>query len=151
MTAAMADDIYLKDIQIARRRYDLQVSDRDYVDLETSNRGDLALVNGKDNLVQAILNRLLTRQGELKTLGHPRYGSRLYQLIGEPNNLRVRGLADAYIREALAQEKRIAKVNFITFSAPERGADRSVLRATLSVRSHSGDDFSILLPINLEG
>ncbi|HHG85210.1 MAG TPA: DUF2634 domain-containing protein [Bacteroidetes bacterium] len=141
----------MKDIQVTGRRYDQQASDRDYVDLLSSVRGDLATVEGKDNLVQAILNRLLTRQGELKTLGHPKYGSRLFTLMGEPNNLRVRGLADAYIREALEQEKRISTINFISFEAPTRGYDRGTLRATLSVRSVGGDEFSIFIPINLEG
>jgi phage gp46-like protein len=148
----MADDIFLKDIKITGRSFDQQASDRDYVDLETNSRGDLATVTGRENLVQAIINRLLTRQGELTLLGHPRYGSRLYTLIGEPNNLRVRGLADAYIREALAQDTRVAKVNFITFDAPTRGYDRSTLRTTISVMPKGGEQaFTIFLPINLEG
>jgi phage gp46-like protein len=148
----MAEYDYLKDIQLTGRRFDQQASDRSYVDLQTAGRGDLATVDGRENLVQAILNRLLTRQGELTALGHPKYGSRLYTLIGEPNNLRVRGLADAYIREALAQEKRVSKVNFISFDAPSRDYNRSTLRATLSVQpAGGGDAFTIFIPINLEG
>ncbi len=148
----MAENIFFKDIMLTGRGFDQEASDRNYVDLVASSRGDLATVEGRDNLVQAILNRLLTRQGELATLGHPKYGSRLYTLIGEPNNLRVRGLADAYIREALAQEKRIGKINFVSFDAPTRGYDRSTLRATLSVQpAGGGDAFTIFIPINLEG
>ncbi|MCB9232795.1 MAG: GPW/gp25 family protein [Bacteroidia bacterium] len=146
----MAEE-YLKDIQLTDRGFDQQVSDRTYVDLKVNGRGDLATLEGRDNLVQALLNRLLTRQGELSTLGHPKYGSRLHTLIGEPNNLRVRGLADAYIREAIAQEKRILKVNYISFDPPQRGYDRSTLRATLSVTPSQGDPFTLLIPINLEG
>ena len=148
----MAEDIYLKDIMVSGRGFDQEANDRSYVDLAQGSRGDLATVSGRENLVQAILNRLLTRQGELTTLGHPKYGSRLYTLIGEPNNLRVRGLADAYIREALAQERRIGKINFVSFDAPTRGYDRSTLRATLSVEpAGGGDPFTIFIPINLEG
>ncbi|MEM7039018.1 MAG: GPW/gp25 family protein [Bacteroidota bacterium] len=147
----MAEEQYHTDLRLSNRGFDQQASDRMFVDLQSGATGDLATVNGRDNLVQAIVNRLLTRQGELATLGHPRYGSRLHQLIGEPNNLRVRGLADAYIREALRQEKRIKKVNFISFEAPSRGYDRSTLRATLSVTPIHGDPISILIPINLEG
>jgi phage baseplate assembly protein W len=146
----MADDIFFKDIMLTGRGFDQEASDRSYVDLTTASRGDLGTVEGRENLVQAILNRLLTRQGELATLGHPKYGSRLHTLIGEPNNLRVRGLADAYIREALAQERRVAKINFISFDAPTRGYDRSTLRATLSVQPiGSADAFTIFIPINL--
>lgn len=148
----MAEDIFLKDIMLTGRGFDQEVADRTYVDLQQSVRSDLATVEGRQNLVQAILNRLLTRQGELSTLGHPKYGSRLHTLIGEPNNLRVRGMADAYIREALAQERRVSKINFISFDAPTRGYDRSTLRATLSVQpAGGGDAFTILIPINLEG
>jgi phage baseplate assembly protein W len=148
----MAEDIFLKDIMLTGRGFDQEVTDRNYVDLQQSVRSDLATVEGRQNLVQAILNRLLTRQGELSTLGHPKYGSRLHTLIGEPNNLRVRGMADAYIREALAQERRVSKINFISFDAPTRGYDRSTLRATLSVQpAGGGDAFTILIPINLEG
>lgn len=138
------------DIKLSGRGFEQEASDRSYVDLEVSGRSDLATVEGRENLVQAILNRLLTRQGELTALGHPRYGSRLHMLIGEPNNLRVRGLADAYIREALAQESRVAKVNWISFDAPTRGYDRSTLRATLSVQPiNNAAPFTIQIPINL--
>lgn len=146
----MAEDFFKMDIKLTGRGFDQEASDRSYVDLEVSGRSDLATVEGRENLVQAILNRLLTRQGELATLGHPKYGSRLHTLIGEPNNLRVRGLADAYIREALAQESRVAKINWISFDAPTRGYDRSTLRATLSVQPVSNAaPFTIQIPINL--
>jgi phage baseplate assembly protein W len=145
----MAQD-YLKDILLTGRGFDQEASDRAYVDVQTDRRGDIATVQGRENLVQAILNRLLTRQGELTQLGHPKYGSRLYTLIGEPNNLRVRGLADAYIREALAQEKRVEKINWISFDAPTRDYNRSTLRVTLSVQPlGGGDPFTIFIPINL--
>lgn len=148
----MAENPYLKDLKITGRSFDVQTSDREYVDLLTDRRGDLQTVEGRDNLAQAVINRLLTRQGELAALGHPRYGSRLYLLVGEPNNLRVRALADAYIREALAQESRIAKVSFVTFDAPSRTETRNTLKATIGVQpSGNAPAFSILLPINLEG
>jgi phage baseplate assembly protein W len=147
----MAEDSYLMDLKLSQRGFDRRVSDRDYVDLETNVRGDLATVEGRDNLVQAIINRLLTRQGELEALGHPKYGSRLHTLVGEPNNLRVRGLADAYIREAVAQEKRVEKIKFISFNAPDRGHKISTLEVTMSVKPVDGDPFTLFIPINLEG
>lgn len=71
---------------------------------------DLATLEGRDNLGQAILMRLLTPDAELAPLGHPEYGSRLHSLIGRQNTETVRRLARLYILESLAREPRIAKV-----------------------------------------
>ena len=103
----------MKDIQLTRRTFNQQVSDRDKVDLALARDGDLATVEGYANLAQAIINRLLTRKGELKKLGHPNYGSRLHTLVGELNNFRIQGRAEIYIRECPAQEKRIQEVTSI--------------------------------------
>lgn len=148
----MADEIFKKDLQLTRRTWEQQVSDRDYVDLVASRDGDLETVTGRENLVQAIINRLLTRKGELAPLGHPNYGSRLYLLPGELNNLRVRGLADIYIREALAQEYRIAEVLRIAFDSPNRDSRRDTMEVTLVVRPiGDSEPLSLNLPINLGG
>ena len=46
---------------------------------------DYSTLDGRDNLAQAIVMRLLTPRGELAELGHPEYGSRLNELLGAPN------------------------------------------------------------------
>jgi phage baseplate assembly protein W len=85
--------------------------------------------------VQAILNRLHTHQGGLAELGHPDYGSRLHELVGELNNERTRRLAELYIRQCLAQEARIAEVVAVVFAPPQRTlAGRSTLVAQVSLR-----------------
>ena len=71
---------------------------------------DLETVAGLDNFTQAIANRLKTRQGELADLGHPSYGSRLHELLGEPNLERTRNLVKLYVLQALADEPRIERV-----------------------------------------
>src|SRR3954451_3183564 len=116
-----------KDIKLTRRAFDLLTSDREYVSLLSNSGGDLDTTTGRDNLVQAIINRMFTRRGELTSLGHPDYGSRLHELVGELNNLRLRALAELYIRDCLFQERRIEKVRYVTFEPPERGIDRDVL------------------------
>jgi phage baseplate assembly protein W len=73
-------------------------------------RRDLAVSSGVDNLRQAVEIRLLTPKGELAALGHPDYGSRLPDLIGEPNTETNRNLARLYVIEALKQERRIQKI-----------------------------------------
>lgn len=49
--------------------------------LDSDNRGDLALVQGVENLKQAIIARLLTPKGSL--LLHPDYGTNLHMMVGE--------------------------------------------------------------------
>lgn len=71
----------------------------DLVDLET--------LSTQDNLAQALLLRFLTPMGELALLGHPDYGSRLFELIGELNNDTNRNRAKLYVLEALAAEPRV--------------------------------------------
>src|SRR5436305_3407741 len=86
---------------------------------------DYEAVDGKDNLGQAIVLRLLTERGELAALGHPEYGSRLHELLGAPNTKTRRGLAKVFILEALAQESRIDKVLDVTIvDHPQRTDER---------------------------
>ena len=129
----MVDDSNQLDLLLTRRYLGRVISDREFVDIQNIQR-DLATVVGVDNLTQAIVNRLHTRQGELANLGHPDYGSRLYQLVGELNNNRTRALAELYIRECLAQESRIQEVVEVIFQTPEYGMNRNVLKVTLSVK-----------------
>lgn len=143
------------DLFLTRRAFGSQVGDRDAVDLGRA-RGDLRLVSGRENLAQAIVNRLLTRQGELTGLGHPDYGSRLYQLVGEPNTRRTQALAALYIRESLAAESRIGEVTSISFAPPSlRGEKRAVLDIQISVRLRDdppgSDALTLSLTTNLEG
>ncbi|MEM6263410.1 MAG: GPW/gp25 family protein [Bacteroidota bacterium] len=140
----------MKDIQLTRRSFDELVSDRSYVDLRKTGRGDVQTVEGRENLAQAIINRLFTRRGELARLGHPYYGSRLHELVGELNNVRLQGLAEIYIREALAQEARIEEVTFVQFAPPARLDGRTTMQITIGVKPKGNvEPFSFILPLNL--
>jgi phage baseplate assembly protein W len=82
---------------------------------------DYSTVDGRENLAQGIVMRLLTPRGELAELGHPEYGSRLNELLGSPNSETRRGLAKLFVLEALAQEPRIQKVLDVTVTPhPDR-------------------------------
>lgn len=153
----------LTDLFLTRRAPGSRSSDRAVINLGSA-AGDLRLTRGRSNLAQAILNRLFTRRGELVALGHPDYGSRLYQLIGEPNTRRTHALADLYIRESLAEEARIAEIVDITIAPPSLHADlRNVLEMRITVRpiaadaadltdGGTGDDvLTLSLAMNLEG
>lgn len=148
----MANDPIGTDLKLARRSFDQLVSDREIVDLIASASGDVQTVAGRANLAQAIVNRLFTRKGSLARLGHSNYGSRLYELIGEPNNVRVRGLAELYIRESLAQERRVGAITGIAFAAPTRGYTRNLLEITISVKPvGEAAELTFVIPLNLEG
>ena len=137
------------DLALTRRAFGDQSSDRQYVDFR-AYRGDLVLASVRANLTQAILNRLFTRQGALTGLGHPDYGSRLYQLIGEPNTQRTRILAEMYIRESLAGEPRIAEIVALTFEPFSMRADkRFILEVNLVIRPVDDEPLTITVGLNL--
>ena len=71
---------------------------------------DLETLAGLDNLEQALLLRFLTPRGEMTILGHPTYGSRLYELMGELNVERTHNRAKMYVLQALADEPRVKQV-----------------------------------------
>ncbi len=71
---------------------------------------DFAVASGVPAAVQFLADRLKTQQGELQALGHPEYGSRHHELIGQPNVDRTRNLIKLYVLQALQHEPRVAKV-----------------------------------------
>jgi phage baseplate assembly protein W len=73
-------------------------------------REDLETVDGRDNLAQALKMRLLVGAGELGALGHPRYGSRIQELIGEPLDPANLGLLRRFVRKALMRDPRVEEV-----------------------------------------
>lgn len=83
------------------------------VDLDIVGAG-LTTVAGRDNLVQALKMRLLTDRGELTRLGHPRYGSRIPELIGElmagPIGRANLELLRRYVRSTILSDPRVAKI-----------------------------------------
>ena len=90
---------------------DLKLMEGDgMVDLVSDRSGDLALAVGNTNISQALALRLMVRQGELGQLGLPDYGSRLHELIGQPNNQRTRVIAMGLARTAVEQDPRVKQV-----------------------------------------
>ena len=71
---------------------------------------DVAVVDGVAAADQLFITRLKTRKGELTPLGHPEYGSRHHELIGQPNVERTRALIKLHVLEALSHEPRIARI-----------------------------------------
>jgi phage baseplate assembly protein W len=87
-------------------------------------------VGGIDNAVQAVIHRIKTVFGELADVGHPDYGSRHHELIGQPNTEGNRNLVKLYILQALAREPRIEKVLKAEI-VPDTQRDRVTIALTL--------------------
>ena len=143
----MDEDIFGTDLMLrveARQEY-LGLG----VDLMVSKKGDLGKVSGRENLGQALLHRLLTRKGELAPLGHPEYGSRLYELIGEPNNENTRDLVRLYAKECILQEPRIKDI--VAIRAAQRSDDPSAVSLDITVLPvKSSVPMNLVFPFFLE-
>jgi len=109
---------------------------------------DLGRVEGRKNLEQAILMRLLTPRGEIAALGHPEYGSRIHELIGTPNTEATRNRLRLFILESLQQERRIAEIVEVAVAIGSTGRDRVDVR--LRVLPIGETDILDLGPFTLE-
>ena len=119
--------------------------------LDHAGRLDLERVDGIDNFTQAIANRLKTRKGELTDLGHPDYGSRHHELMGEPNVARTRNLIKLYVLQALRDEPRIEKVLRLDVKA-EHQPPRETVRIEVDVRLLGfATPLNLVLPFSLGG
>ncbi|WP_157270359.1 GPW/gp25 family protein [Azohydromonas aeria] len=112
--------------------------------------GDLALAVGNANAVQALTMRLRVRQGELAALGWPDYGSRLHELIGEPDVARTRLKAQVFARDAVQADPRVLKVEQVEVTSIP--GERSVLRLALLVTLiDAPQPLNLVFPFALDG
>jgi phage baseplate assembly protein W len=113
---------------------------------------DLELQSGMANLAQSLIMRLMTERGELAALGHPNYGSRHHQLIGEPNTESNRNLVKLYMIECIKQEPRIAGILQLSV---QQGVwlinrDKVDVAMTLQVIGVS-DPLNLIIPFSFAG
>ncbi len=118
-------------------------------DLHVNKSGDLRVVSGRENLGQALLQRLLTRKGELGDLGHPGYGSRLHELVGRPNDQATRDLVRLYAKECVTQEPRVRDVVEIKVS-PVAGDPHAVALDITVMPIKSNIPMNLVFPYYLE-
>jgi phage baseplate assembly protein W len=110
---------------------------------------DLAVFDGRNNLAQALLLRLVTPRGSLAQLGHAAYGSRLSELIGQPKTSATRALCRAYVLEVVAQEPRVEDTAVALSFDPERETASS-FQFTLVVQPRQGGaPLSLALEVGL--
>jgi len=111
---------------------------------------DLATVSGVENLEHALLLRLLTPVGGLAALGHPRYGCRLHELIGELNNETTRNRAKMYVLQALADEPRVQEVTSVSVTPSPRDPVEVDVRVAL-VTIGEPVALNLVFPFSLAG
>ncbi len=116
-------------------------------DLKIGRSGDLQVVSGRENLGQALMQRLLTRKGELSDLGHPRYGSRLHELIGQPNDAAARDLVRLYAKECIMEEPRVRSIVDIKVTPVDRHA---VMLDVTVIPIKSATPMNLVFPYYLE-
>jgi phage baseplate assembly protein W len=109
---------------------------------------DLRTIDGRDNLGQAVIVRLLTPRGELAALAHPDYGSRLHELIGRQNTETTRNLVKLHILESLAAEPRIEEVVELVVTPAARTRER--VDVLLQVRAVGETAVVTIGPFTLE-
>lgn len=115
-----------------------------------TGENDLDLLSRADNLSQALLLRFLTEVGELKQLGHPDYGSRLFELIGELNNETNRNRAKLFVLEALQAEPRVKEVRSVIVT--QNRAERTRMDISVSLLPVDSDTvLNLVFPFFLEG
>jgi phage baseplate assembly protein W len=154
MEEKMADphDRFGSDLRLLRDLED-QTSRNPGNDLLVAERAetghDLAAVVRADNLKQALLLRFLTPVGELALLGHPDYGSRLFELLGELNSETNRNRAKLFALEALQAEPRVKEIRSVTVT--QNRADRTRIDIRVSLVPVDGDTLlNLVFPFFLE-
>lgn len=111
---------------------------------------DLDTLTGAQNLQQALLLRFTTRVGELTHLGHPTYGSRLPELIGERNTEENRNRVKLYVLQALAEEPRVREVRALVVRTTPR--DRTLVTVEAELATIDSDTaLNLVFPFFLEG
>lgn len=125
-------------------------SDLHVIERPQTGGDDLETLTGVENLKQALLLRFSIHVGELALLGHKDYGSRLHELIGEPNTETNRNRAKLYVLQALGAEPRIEKVLNVQVTSNPRKRDRIDIKVSAKVLG-SDTPLNLVFPFFLEG
>jgi len=116
---------------------------------EETAQVDLKTLSGVKDLQQSLLLRFLTRVGELEILGHPNYGSRLHELIGELNSETNRNRAKLFVLQSISGEPRIEKV--LSIAVTQNSSDPNRVDIDMSLKAIDFDTpFNLVFPFFLD-
>jgi hypothetical protein len=82
-------------------------------DFSNNEKGDLKTISGKDNLIQAIMNRLVTSQGSI--IHRPEYGVGIKSYQGTISSISKQRELALKIKSQLEQDDRIDSVDSMKF------------------------------------
>lgn len=77
-----------------------------------TREGDLVLVSGVNNLLQALQSRIMSRKRSLWF--HPEYGCWVHAMIGAINGQTAGGMAAFYVKSSVLEDDRVKSVERIT-------------------------------------
>jgi phage baseplate assembly protein W len=86
----------------------------------------------------------------MTVLGHPEYGSRLHELIGESNTQTNRDRAKLFALEALLAEPRIKEVKSLKVTTRRDRPNRIDIVAELAVRDEDAA-LNLVFPFEFDG
>ena len=95
--------------------------------------------------MQALSLRLLVDRGDLAGIGHPRYGSKIRDLIGEPMDRANRELIRRYVRRALLEDPRVQDVVETVVSVRADAPDSVEVRAVVKAIDGSAAQLEVTL------
>jgi len=113
----------------------------DHGNLRATSAGDLSVVSGRDNIVQALKNRIRTLRNEL--VYHPQYGCHITLALGLESTPFINLMASAWVNEALREEPRIQFIQSVT--AKSSGDVLDVTAKVLAVGDNTPVDFNLVL------
>jgi phage baseplate assembly protein W len=134
-------DLFKTDLRLVFANQDSEMT----VDLEQSGNS-LDSISGIDNLAQALTMRLLIDQGELTQLAHPRYGSRLKELLGETLDTANLELMRRYVKHTLLSDPRVAEV--IQVQVKVRPKSQGIVDVDALVKAIDGKTAQIGVSLN---
>ena len=107
---------------------------------EVTSKGDIMLVDGLDNAVQAISNQLLTRKGTYPSVDTD-YGSEAYSIIGEDFTKTSMDALKVHLENALYKQPRVKSI----ISIDPYGTIDKKLRVNVNVQLVDGTNKKIKL------
>ena len=128
-------------------RTDLRLEVQEDGSLDLGPTTGARTVTGKDNLVQALALRLIVGRGELSGVGHRRYGSRVYELVGEPLTEANLALLRRHARAALRDDPRVAAI--LSLDVHPRLDAPGALDIRANVEATTGDPVEVGVAIDL--
>jgi phage baseplate assembly protein W len=134
-------DLFKTDLRLVFANQESEMT----VDLEQSGNS-LDSISGIDNLAQALTLRLLIDQGELTQLAHPRYGSRLKELLGETLDRANLELMRRYVKHTLLSDPRVAEVVQVQVKA--RPESQGMVNVDALVKAIDGKTAQIGVSLN---